>query len=228
VTEPEQRHWTDDAIIAFTNDWASPSGQGQILRFARMAGLIRDNPPSASGEEEHDCGNPHCPGHDEDDPTRIDNTRPADDGLVEFTDDQLRPFVSRAGLTWCGRKDRETFVDDQRYFASNWRTLPGLRAVVVEEAEKWLGSITRLTRKASGDEVETLWLWKNFVDGRPEYWAFDNPYPCEESGDPITLGQPCGYAIVKPSINGRPEVHDETVIADILAAIRALKGSRVA
>lgn len=42
-----------------------------------------------------------------------------------------------------------------------------------------------------------LWLWRNFVDGRPEYWAFDNPYPCHENGDPMTFGEPCGYALVK-------------------------------
>ena len=37
--------------------------------------------------------------------------------------------------------------------------------------------------------IPTLWLWKNFVDGRPEYWAFDNPYPCVNGGgDPLTLG----------------------------------------
>lgn len=45
-----------------------------------------------------------------------------------------------------------------------------------------------------------VWLWKNFVDGRPEYWAFDNPYPCyTPNGDPMTLGEPCGYAIIKES-----------------------------
>ena len=48
-----------------------------------------------------------------------------------------------------------------------------------------------------------LWLWKNFEDGRPEYWAFDNPYPTNlEDGDPQTLGQPCGYAIFKQSRDG--------------------------
>lgn len=63
-----------------------------------------------------------------------------------------------------------------------------------------------------------LWLWKNFVDGRPEYWAFDNPFPTIDGGDPMTLGEPCGYALFKPSTNGRPDVSDETVIADIRAA----------
>jgi hypothetical protein len=48
-----------------------------------------------------------------------------------------------------------------------------------------------------------FWLWKNFVDGRPEYWAFTNPYPCHSGGDPMVLGEPCGYAILKDSINGR-------------------------
>ena len=66
-----------------------------------------------------------------------------------------------------------------------------------------------------------LWLWRNFVDGRPEYWAFDNPYPCHASGDPMTLGSPCGYAIVKHSDrNGRPEVTDAQVLDEITAALR--------
>jgi hypothetical protein len=25
------------------------------------------------------------------------------------------------------------------------------------------------------DTNKKLWLWKNFVDSRPEYWAFNNP-----------------------------------------------------
>lgn len=55
-----------------------------------------------------------------------------------------------------------------------------------------------------------LWLWRNWVDGRPEYLAFDNPYPLfMDIDDPQTLGEPCGYAIVKPSRRGRPDVSDE-------------------
>ena len=59
-----------------------------------------------------------------------------------------------------------------------------------------------------------LWLWKNFVDGRPEYWAFDNAYPCHPNGDPMVLGEPCGYAILKDSQPSRG--YDE---AEVLAAI---------
>ena len=51
-----------------------------------------------------------------------------------------------------------------------------------------------------------LWLWKNFVDGKQEYWVFDNLYPINiNDGDPQTLGNPCGYALFKPSRNGRKE-----------------------
>lgn len=61
-----------------------------------------------------------------------------------------------------------------------------------------------------------LWLWKNFVDGRPEYWAFDNPYPINlTDGDPQTLGEPCGYAIFKPSRQGRTDVSEEQVLRAI-------------
>lgn len=64
-----------------------------------------------------------------------------------------------------------------------------------------------------------LWLWKNFVDGKPEYWAFDNAYPINlEDGDPQTLGEPCGYAILKPSRKGRSDVSDEQVLRAIVGA----------
>jgi hypothetical protein len=68
---------------------------------------------------------------------------------------------------------------------------------------------------------ERLWLWRNFVDGKPEYWAFDNPYPCYANGDPMTLGEPCGYALVRPSINARPDAKAEDVIAAIKRSERA-------
>jgi hypothetical protein len=44
---------------------------------------------------------------------------------------------------------------------------------------------------------QKLWLWKNFVDGKQEYWAFDSTHPRHENGDPAVLGEPCGYALVK-------------------------------
>jgi len=66
---------------------------------------------------------------------------------------------------------------------------------------------------------EKLWLWKNFVDGRPEYWAFDNPFPVHlDCGDPQTLGEPCGYALFKPSRTGRTDVSDAQVLRRVIAA----------
>jgi hypothetical protein len=63
---------------------------------------------------------------------------------------------------------------------------------------------------------QKLWLWKNFVDGRPEYWAFDNPYPTNlDNGDPQTLGQPCGYAIFKPSRDGSRGRTEEQVLREM-------------
>ena len=61
-----------------------------------------------------------------------------------------------------------------------------------------------------------LWLWRNHVDGRPEYWAFDNPYPRNlDNGDPQTLGQPCGYAIFKPSRDGSAGRTEEQVLREM-------------
>lgn len=89
-----------------------------------------------------------------------------------------------------------------------------LRAYALAEVQKAvLAERERLTRGK-------LWLWRNHVDGRPEYWAFTNPYPINmDNGDPQTLGQPCGYAIFKPSrdgSNGRTE-------AQVLAQMTAIR-----
>lgn len=64
-----------------------------------------------------------------------------------------------------------------------------------------------------GDPV--LWLWKN---GQHEYWAFDNAYPRYDNGDPMTLGEPVGYALLKQSTNGRPDVTHSDVVRAMLAA----------
>ena len=66
------------------------------------------------------------------------------------------------------------------------------------------------------EPAKKLWLWKNFVDGKPEYWAFDNPYPTNlDGGDPQTLGQPCGYAIFKPSRDGSCGRTEEQVLREM-------------
>lgn len=66
------------------------------------------------------------------------------------------------------------------------------------------------------NEPVTLWLWKNFVGGRPEYWAFDNAFPVHlDGGDPQTLGEPCGYALFKPSRKGRHDISDAEVMRRI-------------
>lgn len=70
-----------------------------------------------------------------------------------------------------------------------------------------------------GKHMMKLWLWRNFVDGKPEYWAFDNPFPVHmDGGDPQTLGEPCGYAIYKPSRPGRPDVSEVDVLRRITIA----------
>lgn len=61
-----------------------------------------------------------------------------------------------------------------------------------------------------------IWLWKN----GDHFWAFDNPYPCHHNGDPITFGEPFGYAYFRPSINGRPE-KKEVGIGELLGRIVA-------
>ena len=90
-----------------------------------------------------------------------------------------------------------------------------------------IGRYQRAEERAAACELVAkgkLWLWKNFVDGRPEYWAFDNPFPINlDNGDPQTLGGPCGYALFKPSRVGRTDVSDEEVLRRMDAAIDAAR-----
>lgn len=70
--------------------------------------------------------------------------------------------------------------------------------------------------QSAPSQPSKFWLWKNFIGGEPQYLAFDNPYPTYlDSGDPQTLGEPCGYALLKPSRNGRPGVDENAVIERI-------------
>lgn len=76
-----------------------------------------------------------------------------------------------------------------------------------------------VTEPGSPDQPRKLWLWKNFVDGKPEYWAFSNPFPHNlNDGDPQTLGEPCGYAIFKPSRDGSDGRTEEEVLRAIARA----------
>ena len=86
----------------------------------------------------------------------------------------------------------------------------------LSEVRALRAEVERLAAQAAPPK---LWLWKNFVAGRPEYWAFDNPYPINlDSGDPQTLGEPCGYAIFKPSRSGRADFSEDEVMSRIAQA----------
>jgi len=93
----------------------------------------------------------------------------------------------------------------------------GLASLAYEAGRKDENEAFEKVAQLYGYEPEKkLWLWKNFVDGRPEYWAFDNPYPTNlDNGDPQTLGQPCGYAIFKPSRDGSCGRTEEQVLREM-------------
>lgn len=40
-----------------------------------------------------------------------------------------------------------------------------------------------------------LWLWR---DG-DRFLAYEHLYPVDENGEPLTLGEPVGYALLRPS-----------------------------
>lgn len=60
--------------------------------------------------------------------------------------------VHAAALQWCGEKDRETSLDDIRYFQSNWQSLPGLRSRVEAFARHRTAA-----EAASKAEIAELW-----------------------------------------------------------------------
>ena len=95
--------------------------------------------------------------------------------------------------------------------------------VVVLPVREWH---RRALQSLTTSTPERLWLWRNFVDGEPQYWAFDNAYPCFPNGDPITRGEPCGYALVKQSTKGRHDVSDEQVIAAIKRGLAPSEGAQ--
>ena len=51
-----------------------------------------------------------------------------------------------------------------------------------------------------------LWIWRN----GDHFLAYAHEFPCLPCGDPCTIGQPAGYAILKPSVDGSRSVTVET------------------
>jgi hypothetical protein len=74
--------------------------------------------------------------------------------MVEVTQEDIRA----AALQWCGQKDRETSLDDIRYFENNWHSSLGLRSRVQAFARHREAALT--TAQAEADalraEVERL------------------------------------------------------------------------
>ena len=68
---------------------------------------------------------------------------------------------------------------------------------------------------------ERIWLWKNSEEGKPEYVAYDNPWPIgTDHDDPLTLGEPAGWAYLKPSRDGSAGRTEEMAEAGCLRASR--------
>ena len=129
-------------------------------------------------------------------------------GLAIVERDNLRHELKTAQEGWrceCSTDDAiQVQCDlDQGYSKS----LALAQMVQVELSKEALTAGRAVLANAERVEPEPkLWLWKNFVDGKQEYWAFDNLYPINmNDDDPQTLGDPCGYALLKPSRNGRKD-----------------------
>lgn len=149
-------------------------------------------------------------------------------GIVQGMNDVLhngidwaRAKFGGAPLTAPPRTDAPALTDEHIQMALMNASDPVLMRFTPSQRLDIGRAIERALRTASkptGGEPKRLWLWKNFVDGKPEYWAFDNAFPIHLNyGDPQVLGEPCGYALFKPSRTGR-EVADEEVLRRIAAS----------
>ena len=132
-------------------------------------------------------------------------------------DEAFDELAKRQGSWGGGFKAKQAMAADKQHWnedewrRNNWRCGHGwLRGEQCESCNA----------AQPAQEPVKLWLWKNFVDGKPEYWAFDNPFPIfMDSHNPQTLGEPCGYAWFKPSRAGRTDVSEEQVLLGIQKAL---------
>jgi hypothetical protein len=86
-------------------------------------------------------------------------------------------------------------------------------AKAIESLQSERDALAAELEKVKLGKPEKFWLWKNFVEGKPEYWAFDNAFPIGVThDDPQTIGEPCGYALFKSSRKGRSDISDEEVL----------------
>jgi len=68
--------------------------------------------------------------------------------------DDLTPYVGQAALKWCGEKERETSLDDIRYFEANWWALPGLKHYVMQAAiEAQAAALTAAQVREAADKA---------------------------------------------------------------------------
>lgn len=122
----------------------------------------------------------------------------------------------------CARLTPEELVEFDRRVRENIAAGLGNITVPCRVMQRFLEDVAMLRQQPARDaairaepaaEERSLFLWKNFHDGKSEYWAFDNLYPCYPGGDPMVLGEPCGYVLIKVSVDGRARAPAPPVVA---------------
>lgn len=83
--------------------------------------------------------------------------------MTTTPEDLVERIVSNAALTWCGKQERETFLEDITYFKCNWRALPGYQTYVLNEAFKELEAQRAEIERLRG-EVEPLQKWAQAME----------------------------------------------------------------
>jgi hypothetical protein len=82
--------------------------------------------------------------------------------------------------------------------------------------QQFATAITKVLKSPLLDGTK-LWLWKN----GDHFLAFDNEYPCfSPGGDPMTLGEPVGTAILKSSFERSRKLESNDKHEALIAEIR--------
>ncbi len=77
--------------------------------------------------------------------------------------------VYAAALQWCGEKDRETSLDDTRYFQNNWQHASGFRQRVEAFASHRTQALTTARAEAEAKDAIILQLGENAATAAKEY-----------------------------------------------------------
>jgi hypothetical protein len=149
-----------------------------------------------------------------------------------MSDQSTKEDIYNAAHRWAGEKDRETSLDDIRYFQNNWDALPGLgKYVAIETLKRRLAEVTA-ERDAGRELMRQAWHELNAIrarsgapDGVSHEWFDQLVTGLEDclADDRVPWMTRAAKAIVRPY-----EARAETAEAALSARDEALRVAREA